>query len=146
MLTDRRALLQGMLTGSAVLLSEGLLRAALALAPTDEGTSQRVRINGAQIHYREWGDPKAPPLVLLHPAPFNSHVWVALAPALARRYHVVAPDARGFGDSDPVGNDTNDIYLADLRALFAALNTMYWNGVLACICPAPVLVNVPSVT
>jgi pimeloyl-ACP methyl ester carboxylesterase len=57
-------------------------------------------IEGLKIFYREAGDPSKPALVLLHGFPTSSHMFRNLIPALADRFHVVAPDYPGFGLSD----------------------------------------------
>ncbi len=59
-----------------------------------------VEIDGIKIFYREAGDPAKPTLLLLHGFPSSSHMFRELIPALARTYHVVAPDYPGFGQSD----------------------------------------------
>jgi len=56
-------------------------------------------IDGLDIFYREAGDPRAPKLVLLHGYPSSSHQYRNLIPALAERFHVIAPDYPGFGHS-----------------------------------------------
>ncbi|MBQ0999517.1 alpha/beta fold hydrolase [Streptomyces sp. RK62] len=56
-------------------------------------------VDGLDVFYREAGDPDAPTLVLLHGFPTSSHMFRRLIPALADRYHVVAPDHIGFGQS-----------------------------------------------
>jgi pimeloyl-ACP methyl ester carboxylesterase len=62
-------------------------------------------VDGHQLFFREAGDPEAPSLVLLHGFPTSSYMFRNLLPALADRYHVIAPDHLGFGLSDapPVG-------------------------------------------
>ncbi|WP_406424713.1 alpha/beta fold hydrolase [Streptomyces sp. NBC_01589] len=56
-------------------------------------------VNGLEVFYREAGDPQAPDVVLLHGFPTSSHMFRHLIPALADRYHVIAPDHIGFGQS-----------------------------------------------
>ncbi|MEU1535015.1 alpha/beta fold hydrolase [Streptomyces fagopyri] len=56
-------------------------------------------VSGLEVFYREAGDPQAPALVLLHGFPTSSHMFRRLIPALADRYHVIAPDHIGFGQS-----------------------------------------------
>jgi len=58
-----------------------------------------VAINGLKVFYREAGRPAAPTLLLLHGFPSSSHVSRDLIPLLAERYHLVAPDLPGFGQS-----------------------------------------------
>jgi pimeloyl-ACP methyl ester carboxylesterase len=57
-------------------------------------------VDGLSIAYREAGDPSSPKLVLLHGWPSSSHQYRNLIPALADRFHVIAPDYPGFGNSD----------------------------------------------
>jgi pimeloyl-ACP methyl ester carboxylesterase len=59
-----------------------------------------AEIAGHRIFYREAGSPAAPAVVLLHGTPASSHQYRNLIPALADRYHVIAPDYPGFGHSD----------------------------------------------
>jgi pimeloyl-ACP methyl ester carboxylesterase len=57
-------------------------------------------VNGNKIFYREAGPQSAPAILLLHGFPTSSHMFRNLIPALADRYHVIAPDLPGFGFSD----------------------------------------------
>lgn len=57
-------------------------------------------VEGSRIFYREAGPRNAPTLLLLHGFPTSSHMFRNLIPALADRFHVVAPDLPGFGFSD----------------------------------------------
>lgn len=59
-----------------------------------------VTVNGVKVFYREAGPKDAPGVLLLHGFPASSHMFRELIPALADRYHVVAPDYPGFGQSD----------------------------------------------
>jgi pimeloyl-ACP methyl ester carboxylesterase len=56
--------------------------------------SQRLR-----LHYLDWGNPTAPPLLLLHGNRDHAHNWDWTAERLQDRYHIIAPDLRGHGDS-----------------------------------------------
>ena len=58
-----------------------------------------VTVNGVELFYREAGPKNAPTIVLLHGFPTSSHMFRNLIPALADRYHVIAPDYPGFGNS-----------------------------------------------
>ena len=57
-------------------------------------------VDGSKVFYREAGPKTAPTILLLHGFPTSSHMFRNLIPALADRYHVVAPDLPGFGFSD----------------------------------------------
>ena len=63
-------------------------------------TYGKLLIESVNIAYREAGDPGNPQLVLLHGFPASSHQYRNLIPALADRFHVIAPDYPGFGNSD----------------------------------------------
>jgi pimeloyl-ACP methyl ester carboxylesterase len=70
---------------------------------TTPDTSVRYRtakIDGRSVFYREAGNEAAPSLLLLHGFPTSSHMFRALIPLLAERFHVIAPDFIGFGQSD----------------------------------------------
>src|SRR6201986_1312817 len=62
-----------------------------------------VNVAGHRLFYREAGPADAPAIVLLHGFPSSSFMFRDLIPALADRYHVVAPDHLGFGFSDAPG-------------------------------------------
>ncbi|MEV6073138.1 alpha/beta hydrolase [Nocardia sp. NPDC052001] len=56
-------------------------------------------IQGQQVFYREAGDPANPTLVLLHGFPTSSAMFRPLLRELSDRYHLIAPDHIGFGQS-----------------------------------------------
>ena len=56
--------------------------------------SQRLR-----LHYVDWGNPDAPPLLLIHGGRDHCRNWDWVAEALREDYRIVAPDLRGHGDS-----------------------------------------------
>ena len=60
-------------------------------------THHTATVNGIQLHYVMGG--KGDPVVLLHGYPQSWYEWRYIMPALAKKYTVVAPDLRGFGDS-----------------------------------------------
>lgn len=62
-------------------------------------------VAGRQLFYREAGPADAPAVVLLHGFPTSSFMFRNLIPALADRYHVIAPDHLGFGLSDAPAAD-----------------------------------------
>ena len=78
-------------------------------------------IDGHRLFFREAGDPDAPALVLLHGFPTSSHMFRHLVPALADRYHVIAPDHLGFGLSDAPGVEEFDYTFDALTGLTAGL-------------------------
>ena len=76
--------------------------------------SQRLR-----LHYVDWGNPGAPPLLLVHGGRDHCRNWDWVAAALRRDWHVLAPDLRGHGDSQwsPDGNYTLAAFIYDLAQL-----------------------------
>src|SRR6201991_4783743 len=78
-------------------------------------------VDGLEVFYREAGDPQAPALVLLHGFPTSSHMFRHLIPALADRYHVIAPDHLGFGLSDAPSVEEFDYTFGALADLTAGL-------------------------
>ena len=57
-------------------------------------------VDGVNIFYRQAGPEDAPVVLLLHGFPTSSHMFRNLIPYLADRYHVIAPDYPGYGESD----------------------------------------------
>src|ERR1051325_11125947 len=62
--------------------------------------SRQTVLRGMRFHFTEWGDPSAPPVVLLHGGNQSLHSWDLVSLHLADRYHVYALDQRGHGDSE----------------------------------------------
>jgi pimeloyl-ACP methyl ester carboxylesterase len=61
---------------------------------------RKIDIDGFDIFYRQAGLRDAPAILLLHGFPTASHMFRDLIPQLADRFHVIAPDLPGFGQSD----------------------------------------------
>jgi pimeloyl-ACP methyl ester carboxylesterase len=59
-----------------------------------------INVKGLNIFYREAGPANAPAILLLHGFPSSSRMFDTLIPLLADRYHLIAPDYPGFGNSD----------------------------------------------
>ena len=76
--------------------------------------SQRLR-----LHYVDWGNPEAPPLLLVHGGRDHCRNWDWVAQALRKDWHVICPDLRGHGDSQwsPDGNYSMAAYIYDLAQL-----------------------------
>jgi len=81
--------------------------------------SEFLTIRGLRTHVRHWGRPGAPKLFMLHGWMDMSASFQFVVDALARDWHVIAPDWRGFGLTDRAGTDTYWFmdYFADLDAL-----------------------------
>ena len=62
-------------------------------------TYHTKKVHGVEVFYREAGPKDAPAIVLLHGFPTSSHMFRDLIPKLADKYHVIAPDYPGYGNS-----------------------------------------------
>lgn len=60
---------------------------------------KKIKISSVEIFYREAGDPAKPTILLLHGFPSSSHMYRDLMSDLSDKYHVIAPDYPGFGQS-----------------------------------------------
>jgi len=61
---------------------------------------QDLMIDGLRIHYLDWGNPDLPAVVFLHGGGLNAHTWDLPCLAMRDRFHCIAPDLRGHGDSE----------------------------------------------
>lgn len=86
-----------------------------AIGPTSQSfISQRTK-----LHYADWGNADAPPLILLHGGRDHCRNWDWTAEKLRHEWHVICPDLRGHGDSEWNNNGTYPImgYVYDLAQL-----------------------------
>jgi len=82
-------------------------------------TSYRtIEVDGTEVFYREAGDRSAPTLLLLHGFPSSSAQYDQLMHRLAGRYHMIAPDYPGFGQSPALAGTTTFDRLADVIDAF----------------------------
>jgi len=93
------------------------------MAPRTEPRDATLPLRGFRLHYVEWGDPTAPPLVLLHGITGHARTWDTLSVALGEQWRVLAVDQRGHGDSEPApdGDYTVGAMADDLGAFADAL-------------------------
>jgi pimeloyl-ACP methyl ester carboxylesterase len=95
-----------MKTPARLLVSAAMACMAIEAPAQDLQSSRRsisyhtVDIGGLNIFYREAGPSNAPTVLLLHGFPSSSRMWEPLLPLLADKYHLIAPDYPGFGNSD----------------------------------------------
>ena len=88
--------------------------------PTSQSyISQRLR-----LHYVDWGNPSAPPLLLIHGGQDHCRNWDWVAQELRDDYHIIAPDLRGHGDSawSPSGEYGMSAYVYDIAQLIHQQN------------------------
>ncbi len=83
-----------------------------------------LTVNGIRLHYIDWGSGDKPPFVMLHGISRVAHQFDHLAPAFAAKYHVIAIDMRGHGDSgwSPEGAYMVQDYAKDLESFVEQMN------------------------
>lgn len=132
---SKRMLGLGLMVGSAAAVlrarrvayappKEDVARRAEATAYSGAWTHGYAEVNGVRLHYAEVGRGSGPLVILLHGFPQCWYVWHAVMTRLGARFHVVAPDMRGYNGSDKpegVSEYTLDKLGADVAALVGAL-------------------------
>lgn len=81
-----------------------------------------IELSQLPFHYREAGDPAAPPAVLLHGLMYDARDWDEIASFLAEHYHVLALTQRGHSDSAWPGTYSFELGCGDLERFTAALS------------------------
>ncbi|MEQ1931910.1 MAG: alpha/beta hydrolase [Parvularculaceae bacterium] len=87
-------------------------------------TSHRFVSQRLKLHYVDWGNAGAPPLILVHGGRDHCRSWDWVAQAFKADWHVIAPDLRGHGDSDwsADGNYASPAFIYDFAQLIQHLN------------------------
>jgi pimeloyl-ACP methyl ester carboxylesterase len=85
-----------------------------------QGESYAFAVDGRRLHAVRWGDAGAPLLLAIHGAGAHARWWDALAPHW-RPWHVIAPDLRGHGESDPAERYLIEDFASDLLPLLDTL-------------------------
>jgi pimeloyl-ACP methyl ester carboxylesterase len=96
------------------------MQSPISHSPTSHTyVSQRLRLN-----YFDWGNPDAPPLVLVHGGRDHARNWDWVAERLRDRWHIIAPDLRGHGDSQWSNDGSYAMpgYICDLAELVHQLD------------------------
>jgi pimeloyl-ACP methyl ester carboxylesterase len=98
----KKAIISAVVLAALGALSSALCAPAARTVPSISSTTtfHTVSVNGLKIFYREAGPKDAPTILLLHGYPSSSRMFATLMPLLADRYHLIAPDYPGFGNSD----------------------------------------------
>jgi pimeloyl-ACP methyl ester carboxylesterase len=92
-----------------------------------------VTVNGLRLHYVDWGNDSAPPFLMVHGLDRVARTFDHVAPHFTARYHVLALDMRGHGDSgwDPAARYQVEDHAGDLAGFVAALglrNLVVWGN------------------
>jgi pimeloyl-ACP methyl ester carboxylesterase len=102
------------------LMSEAAKAAGLSPPAIVQPDDRYVELNGLRFHYLDWGNDHLPHVVLLHGGSLTARTWDMAALMLRDRYHLVALDQRGHGDTEwtpeaQLGEDNSDLMLEDTR-------------------------------
>ena len=96
---------------------------AAGVRPTDLvlPTDHTRRFGDIDLHWLDWGNPDAPHVLLLHGGSLTAHTWDMAVLGLRHKYHFIALDQRGHGDSGwtaeaDMALDSGDLMLADTKA------------------------------
>lgn len=84
-------------------------------------TSHTVSAHGLDLHYLDWGNAAAPPMLLLHGLQDSAALWGTFAESVRGDFHVVALDHRGHGDSPRAESYRLDDYVAETREVIERL-------------------------
>lgn len=95
---------------------------AIVIDTTETAVTDRtVTLNGLQFHYRDWGNNGAQALVCLHGFTGHARTWDTFAMAMRGRYHVLALDQRGHGETEWAKDYAPERRVEDMEAFVAAL-------------------------
>ena len=110
---------------AALLLASAAVPAQSAAAPASMAVPilqyRAATVDGVKIAYVEAGPKDGPIVLLLQGFPTSSHQYRNLIPLLADRYHVIAPDYPGFGESDAPPYDQFEYSFAHYATLMDGL-------------------------
>jgi pimeloyl-ACP methyl ester carboxylesterase len=114
---------------AAVALSAAQTPRATMVQPAD----RFVSVNGLRIHYLDWGADGQQPLIMLHGIGRVAHTFDHVAAHFNKKYHVMAVDMRGHGESewDPKGAYLVEDYVKDIEGLAGQLrlrNIVLWGN------------------
>jgi pimeloyl-ACP methyl ester carboxylesterase len=103
----------------AQVLADAAREAGLLVEEAALPTDAWFKSGGLRLHYLDWGNAHLPAMVLLHGGAQTAHSWDFFALTMRPRWHVIALDLRGHGDSDWAkdGDYSRDSQLKDIEAL-----------------------------
>ena len=108
--------------GQSLTLHEAARRMGVQFSQENEPTDRNIQVNGMNFHYLEWGNAADPTVLMLHGNSQQAHSWDFVSLALSEKYHVVALDQRGHGDTDWAtdGDYSIEAQVADLDGFVQA--------------------------
>ena len=87
-------------TAQGMTLYEAARQVGVPFTAENAPSDRYVDVNGLNLHYLEWGDAANPTVLMLHGRSQQAHSWDFVSLALSDRFHALALDQRGHGDSD----------------------------------------------
>ena len=81
-------------------LFEAARQMGVPFAQENQPASRNIQVDGLNFHYLEWGNTANPTVLMLHGNSQQAHSWDFISLALSDRYHIIALDQRGHGDTD----------------------------------------------
>ena len=89
---------------------------------SEQAQSHFVSRGAVRLHHLDWGNHGRHPIVLVHGSRLHAHVWNHFSRRFSERYHVIALDQRGHGESGWAGQDGYQLehFYEDLRAVVEA--------------------------
>jgi pimeloyl-ACP methyl ester carboxylesterase len=116
-----------------LLLAQAVAGTASAQGSPSAPTDRFLMVGSLRMHYVDWGNPTAPPLIMVHGLDRVAHTFDHVAPHFRARFHVIALDMRGHGDSgwDPAGRYQVEDHAGDLEGFVSALglrNITVWGN------------------
>lgn len=86
-------------------------------------TDRQVTVGNLNLHYQEWGDSANPAMLLIHGFGVSGHMFDEFAERARERYHLIALDQRGHGDSDWAedGDYSREAFVVDIEGFRKAL-------------------------
>jgi esterase len=97
--------------------------AGLELPAVELPESHHLVVGRMRLHYLDWGTKGRHPILFLHGGGLNAHTWDLVCLMLRNRYHCLALDQRGHGDSEwePTADYRFDAQVADLEGFIEKL-------------------------
>ena len=111
------------LNTEGITLFEAAVAKGVPFSREVEPSNKEIMANGLKFHYLDWGNDGKQPILFLHGGMQQGHSWDLVGLSLCPDYHVLAPDARGHGDSQwaPDGDYSVEAHIRDLEGLVQAL-------------------------
>ena len=92
------------------------------MSGSDTAESRWVQAHGLHLHYLDWGNEGAPPVLLLHGLQDSAALWGTFAEGMRERFHVMALDHRGHGDSPRAESYALADYVRETAEVIEALD------------------------